>query len=158
MEKPTTMEKVRIWMLNLDINAQISEDKNTGVISSRVRVQTKYAVNPFAGKFTENIGFVLTVTVEEKSVKYTMKDFILAKTYSGYGTNNKVYSLPDIITEIKTAKSNIESVNQSTELSKKEKKKQLAKIESIVKDNEESLLKAEQVISKAIENLEERLK
>lgn len=158
LDKAAALEKIKNWALGVSVGSQAIQDPSTGTITVAGALQTKSTYNPFAGMFTETLGFAFIINIDPGVVKYEVTNFTLMKLYAGYGTNNKTMALSDIIDQLAAAKETIKTAESSTTMSKKERKKAIEDAKDIIEDNTESLKKAQGELEKLIDGLKAKLK
>lgn len=158
LDKAAVLEKIKNWALGVSVGSQAVQDPTSGAITVSGALQTKSSYNPFAGTFTETLGFMFIINIDPGVVKYEVTNFTLMKFYAGYGTNNKTMALSDIIDQLAAAKETIKTAESSTTMSKKERKKAIEDAEDTIEDNTESLKKAQGELEKLIDGLKAKLK
>lgn len=155
-DEQTNFSKVKNWINSQGFSQMnvIQEQTNSSLAYS-VTKNTKSTYNPFAGQFIENLIFNFSVTVNGNDVTYTMNNMQIQETYAGFGMNNKISTVDDMIKKYEDAKKAIADAQAAgnKKLAKSLKKEN----KDILEDIPETLENASGEISKMCQNLKTTL-
>ena len=122
--KATAKESLMLWFYNSKITSQVKQEKGD-TTSYEVGFNVSASYNPFAGSFASNLISTWTFVFGEKNISYKMERFYVQQTYSGFGSNNKLLQLEQIIRELDKANAKVKEIESDASLSKKQRKEQL---------------------------------
>ena len=145
--------KVKTWVNNQGFKTMtLTRDEKDKAVAYTVTKNTKSSYNPFAGQFTEDLIINLTFEFEGNSVKCTFQNMQIQEFYAGYGTNNKLTSVPQMIQNLQAAEKAVADAEASGD--KKAAKKVKKENKDLIENSTETLVKA----STEIENMRNNLR
>ena len=151
-DKVGAKEGLAMWFYNSKVTSQLKQEKgDTTVYEVGFNVSASY--NPFAGSFSSNLISSWTFVFGEKSISYKFERFYIQQTYSGFGTNNKLLKLEQVIRELDAEKEKMKQIESDASLSKKQKKEQLEDHADIIEDRTELLSKSYTVLMRNLEKI-----
>ncbi len=151
----TLYKKVRSWaVLMSDGDLDVNDEKT--VIELSGKLQTSSAYNPFAGSFTDFIQYSITINIEAGKVFYEFNDLALVKKYEGFGKNEEIYLVSELVDIIVNNEAKISKVNASNK-NKRDKKKAIKKLKADKENFSKALAKVKETIEEKIEVLENKL-
>lgn len=140
-DEQTNFAKVKNWINSQGFSQMnVIQEQTNSTLTYSVTKNTKSSYNVFAGQFIENLIFNITVTVSGNDVTYTMNNMQIQETYAGFGINNKITPLDEMIKKYEDVKNAIEEAQASGD-------KKRAK--SLKKENEDILENIPETLEKA---------
>lgn len=120
-------------------------DVSDSVVSYKVTCNTKSSLNLFAGQFTENLIFTISITFIGSTIHYQFSDFFIQEIYLGYWARNKITSLPEFIAKVEKADRIISEAKADKSLSRRERNDIIDDQEDMLENGSETLEKASRV-------------
>ena len=156
-DEVTNFQKVKTWINGQGFkNIAVNQEETNKRLSYLLTKNTKNSYNPFAGQFIEDLIINFTLYVEGNTVTYAFQNMQIQETYAGYGVNNKITPLVEMLNNVQAAEQAVADAIDSGD--KKAAKKAKKENEDIIENGNETLEKASKEITQMQNALRSLLK